>query len=170
MEATLNIHRWIDIKVSTHGYKARICANDPTTSIKVVYRGTSQTINGLTTEPSSQQEFYTGYNNNIRIYGDLSGLDCSGNGTNLSEIDASNNTELSQLICDRNWLWRLDVSKNTALRKLSCNKNYIDTLNVQQHSVTHIICNSNRLTAWMGNNPTFGVLSCWQPINRSGIG
>ena len=164
VEATLNIHRWIDIKVSTQqDIKLGFAANDPTTSIKVVYRGTSQTINGLTTEPSSQQEFYTGYNNNIRIYGDLSGLDCSGNGTNLSEIDASNNTELSQLICDRNWLWRLDVSKNTALRKLSCNKNYIDTLNVSNNTVLHTLsCNSNRLTILdVSNNPTLRVLSCY---------
>ena len=164
VEATLNIHRWIDIKVSTReNIKLGFAANDPTISIKVVYSGTSQTINGLTTDPSSQQVFYTGYNNSIRIYGDLSGLDCSGNGYNLSTIDASNNTELEKLICDRNWLWRLDVSKNTALSQLSCNKNQLDTLDVSNNTALHTLsCNNNRLTMLdVSNNTALRVLNCY---------
>jgi len=165
VEATLNIHRWIDIKVSTgENIKLGFATNDPTTSIMVDanYGVNTQTINGLTTDPSNQQAFYA-RSNRIRIYGDLSGLDCNGNGTNLSAIDASNNTELSQLICDRNWLWRLDVSKNTALSKLSCSKNQLDTLDISNLTALHTLsCNENRLTMLdVSKNTALRVLSCY---------
>ena len=54
----------------------------------------------------------------MTIYGDIIGFSCSYNGANLTTLDLSTNTQLTELDCSYNQLISLDVSKNTQLNTL----------------------------------------------------
>ena len=80
------------------------------------------------------------YNNNIpstytvtagastmTVYGDIIGFDCSSNGANLTSLDPSHNTQLTELNCRNNSLNSLDISQNTQLEALYCHGNKFTT-------------------------------------------
>ena len=101
------------------------------------------------------------YNNNIpstytvtagastmTVYGDIIGFDCSSNGANLTSLDPSHNTQLTELWCGSNQLTTLDVSKNTQLTKLICSNNRLTSLDVSHNTqLTYLDCSSNLLSS-----------------------
>ena len=52
----------------------------------------------------------------------------------LSHLDVSENTAMTNLNCDDNQLSHLDVSKNTALIKLECGDNHLNHLDVSKNT------------------------------------
>ncbi|MBO6221685.1 MAG: leucine-rich repeat domain-containing protein [Bacteroidales bacterium] len=95
-------------------------------------------------------------------------LNCSGtlvdgNPTGqLTSLDVSNNTALTNLICDFNRITCLDVTKNTALRQLDLQFNKVADLDLSKNSsLTRIRCEFNQLTSLdLSNNPEMLVLTC----------
>ena len=90
-------------------------------------------------------------------HNDLTALDVSQNTaltnlachhTALTALDVSKNTELTNLYCYNNALTALDVSKNTALTRLDCNNNALTELDVTQNTaLERLYCYNNALTA-----------------------
>ncbi len=76
---------------------------------------------------------------------ELTDLDCSSN--QLTNLDVSNNTELTDLDCSSNQLTNLDVSNNTKLTVLNCEYNQLTKLDVSKNTeLTDLRCFSNQLT------------------------
>ncbi len=76
----------------------------------------------------------------------LTELNCSIN--NLTSLDVSKNTKLTLLSCYDNNLTSLDVSKNTALKFLCCDDNNLTSLDVSKNTkLTLLYCNSNNFSA-----------------------
>ena len=138
--------------------------------------------------------------NNVRIIdvtgqsiGTLSGIEkfnnleillCSDN--NLSSLDLSGNSKLTQLECSKNQISELDLSKNVELATLKCSKTGMDELkmvgcsklkeldcsgnNLSELSVqfmkelTELDCSNNLSlnTLNLRNNPKLKVLTCYQ--------
>ena len=68
----------------------------------------------------------------IEFFTALEYLSCTGN--QLTTLDVSKNTKLTQLYCTENQLTTLDVSNNTALTKLDCGYNQLTTLDVSKNT------------------------------------
>lgn len=67
---------------------------------------------------------------------------------NLTLLDISNCTALTELNCNANQLTSLDVTKNTALTKLNCRNNQLTSLDISKNTkLTELECNSNQFTA-----------------------
>ena len=82
----------------------------------------------------------------IENFKKLQHLDCSGN--QLTTLDVSANTALTELYCYENQLTKLDVSNNTALQYLNCDGNQLTALNVGNNTaLLSLSCGNNRLTA-----------------------
>lgn len=82
----------------------------------------------------------------IEYFPSLLHMDCSHN--NLTELDVSMNTALTELYCYNNNFTTLDVSRNTALIQLECDDNALTTLDVSQNTaLTVLSCGNNSLTA-----------------------
>lgn len=76
----------------------------------------------------------------------LTELDC--NYDNLTSLDVSKNTALEELYCSSNNLTSLDVSKNTALTELYCDGNNLTSLDVSKNTaLTWLNCRDNKLTS-----------------------
>ena len=76
----------------------------------------------------------------------LTELNCSRN--QLTSLDVSGCTALTTLYCRGNQLTSLDVSKNTALTKLNCWDNQLTSLNVSGcTALTELWCYENQLTS-----------------------
>lgn len=58
-------------------------------------------------------------------------LRCESN--NLAELDVSQNSKLERLYCRNNMLAVLDVSKNSKLARIDCGKNGLTSLNLDQN-------------------------------------
>lgn len=77
---------------------------------------------------------------------ELSHLDCFQN--KLTSIDVSHNLNLTHLLCSLNDLTELDVSQNVNLIRLACSLNDLTELDVSQNvSLTRLSCEKNDLTA-----------------------
>ena len=75
----------------------------------------------------------------IEFFTTLIFLSCRYN--QLTSLDVSQNTALTQLYCDYNQLTSLDVSHNTALTLLSCSKNQLTSLDVSgATALTRLYC------------------------------
>ncbi|MFB9108790.1 T9SS type B sorting domain-containing protein [Flavobacterium gyeonganense] len=87
-------------------------------------------------------------------------LNCDDN--ELSKVDLSKNTALTELIISANLLTKLDVSKNINLVKLNCLSNQIDNLNVSENLVlTDLNCQHNKLKKLnISNNLALKNLEC----------
>lgn len=96
----------------------------------------------------------------IEYFESLTGLDYSYN--QLTSLDLSRNTALTELRCDYNQLPSLDVSRNTALTALYCNNNQLTTLDVSANTaLTFLKCVSNQLTELdVSRNTALTELSC----------
>jgi hypothetical protein len=82
----------------------------------------------------------------IEAFVNLDTLFCNGN--QLSSLDVTNNSALTNLYCYENQLTSLDVSNITALTELHCGGNQLTSLNVSGCTALSILnCNSNQLTS-----------------------
>ena len=99
----------------------------------------------------------------MKIYGDLTVLDCGNNGANIQALDVTKNTALTELYCHRNQLTALDVTKNTALTVLYCYRNQLTALDVTKNTaLTTLYCYENQLTALdVSKNTALTVLGCY---------
>ncbi len=79
----------------------------------------------------------------------------------LTNLDVSKNTELTDLSCNINRLTNLDISKNTELTYLSCYNNQLTNLDVSKNTkLTRLYCDNNPgdqestfpVTAWFDEN------------------
>lgn len=95
-------------------------------------------------------ELYVAYANikdltGIELFPYLEKLDCKNN--NLTRLDVSKNTKLTNLYCYNNQLTSLDVSENTKLTELDCSDNQLANLDVSENpELTYLKCVSNQLT------------------------
>ena len=90
----------------------------------------------------------------------LTELNCRYN--QLTSLDLSENTELTILNCSYNKLAALDVSNNTDLNDLICSENQLGSLNVSANTaLTRLTCNGNQLIALvLGQNTALTTLAC----------
>ena len=90
----------------------------------------------------------------------IQSLTCYGRNGNsssgkLTNIDVSNNTELTELRCYSNQLTVLNVSKNTALTHLLCGHNQLTSLDVSKNTaLTDLLCGHNQMTSLDVSNNT----------------
>jgi len=83
-------------------------------------------------------------NQTIIIEGKIKRMSCRSGG--LTSLDISQNTELTDLLCDGNELKQLNVSKNKSLDFLSCNNNQLNALDVSKNKkLTYLACGGNNL-------------------------
>lgn len=117
MANTQNMSRWIDLTVQ-QGEQIQIDlkADVAETPVKVESGTYSNTFTVGTNWTSFQN--YTAQAATMRVYGDITGFNCSWNRANVTGLDVSHNTALKELQCHYNQLTTLDVSQNTALKKL----------------------------------------------------
>jgi len=87
-------------------------------------------------------------------------LDCVDN--QLTNLDVSNNTALTNFSCASNQLPSLDVSQNIALLTLYFSNNEITSLDVSNNTaLTSLLCNANQLTSLdLSQNTTLEKLRC----------
>ncbi len=116
--------------------------NDDTLSTSEIAAVTSLDVNGFGKNNSQKIANLTG----IEHFTALTRLVCNDN-NNLTNLDVSKNTALTQLYCHINQLPSLDVSKNTALTSLDCSYNQLTSLDVSNNTaLTSLNCSSNQLT------------------------
>tara|TARA_R110002072_G_scaffold302060_1_gene483545 strand:- start:11056 stop:12543 length:1488 start_codon:yes stop_codon:yes gene_type:complete len=88
----------------------------------------------------------------------------------LASLDVSNNTALSYLDCNNNSLTNIDLSANTSLVQLRCHVNQLTNLDVSNNSaLTELRCYNNlllSLDARNGNNVNFNEFTA---TNNSGL-
>jgi Leucine-rich repeat (LRR) protein len=91
----------------------------------------------------------------------LTDLYCYNN--QLAALDVSRNTELITLACYRNQLTALDVSSNTKLTDLYCYNNQLTALDVSRNTeLTDLRCSNNQLTALdVSRNTKLTWLDCY---------
>ena len=93
-------------------------------SLYMEYSGDTPTLSGATGTPKSGEWItYTLKSQTVTITGDVTVLNCTDN--QLTALDVSKNTALTELYCYNNQLTALDVSPNTALTNLDCSGNQI---------------------------------------------
>ena len=92
----------------------------------------------------------------------------------LTTLDVSNNTELTDLDCGGNQLTALDVSNNTALKDLDCGDNQLTALDVSNNTaLTYLECYANQIKgesmdALVSSLPkTGGTLRVYYEISRN---
>ncbi len=123
----LNMSRYITLNVKKgEGIKFKFKSVVSGTNIKVK-SGTTDVDIAIGTIWTAEQTF-TADDATMTVYGDLTGLDCSGNGANLTALDVTKHTELKELNCSENQLAELDVRNNTELERLECYKNNFSTV------------------------------------------
>ena len=139
----------LDFRAAAAGTPVRIVSGSNTRDITV---GTSWT--GRAT--------YTADGTTMTVYGDLTGFNCRDNGANLTALDPSHNTQLTELYCWGNNLSNLDVSHNTQLTKLNCCNNILTALDLSKNTqLTMLYCGNNKLSSLdVSHNTKLEILSC----------
>ena len=144
---SVNMDRYITLTVADGAYiylDFRAAADN--THIRIVSGSNIQNIT-IGTDWLSLAS-YIADGTEMKIYGDLTVLDCGNNGANIQALDVTKNTALTELYCHRNQLTALDVSKNTALTVLYCHRNQLTALDVTKNTaLTTLYCYENQLTA-----------------------
>jgi Leucine-rich repeat (LRR) protein len=81
---------------------------------------------------------------------------------NLTTLDVSQNTDLASLLCEDNMLTTLNVSMNNDLIYLSCFSNQLTTLDVSKNKdLTYLYCFNNQLTNLdLSSNTALTTLWC----------
>ena len=146
MQAQVNMSRYITLTV-TNGAAIKL-------DLKAAAAGTPvRIVSGSNTQDITVGTSWTGFANytaddtEMKVYGDLIGFDCQGNEANLTAIDVSHNTQLTELYCNINNLSSLDVSKNTQLTWLYCQGNQLSSLNLSNNTqLTNLRCYNNKFT------------------------
>ena len=123
------------------------------TSISVLTDKNHQDITSL-----KGLEFFTNLTTLSCIGYDSSGDDLG----QLTYIDMSNNTALTDLWCYNNQLTSLDVSHNTALIYLNCSCNQLTSLDMSNNTaLTYLYCYVNQLTSLdVSHNTALTLLRC----------
>ena len=124
----------LDLKAASAGTPVRIVSGSNTQDITVGtdWKGTAS---------------YTANASTMTIYGNLIGFDCSENGVNLTALDPSHNTQLTQLDCYDNSFNSLDISQNTQLTKLDCSSNQLSSLDISHNTqLTKLYCHGNNFS------------------------
>jgi Leucine-rich repeat (LRR) protein len=96
----------------------------------------------------------------LYVYGSgITSIDCSS--SQLSALNVTNDTTLTDLNCNNNQLTTLDVSKNV-IQTLNCNYNLLNTLNVSTNTaLVNLDCSGNQLsTLNVSNNRVLAQLDC----------
>ena len=103
----------------------------------------------------------------IEFFLNLEKLDCSNN--NITHLNLSQNTKLTQLNCQNNQLVQLVVTGCSALIYLYCNDNQLQELNVSgQTNLLTLDCNNNKLTTLnLENNTQLLGLKCYDNLLTS---
>ena len=144
---SVNMDRYITLTVADGAYiylDFRAAADN--THIRIVSGSNIQNIT-IGTDWLSLAS-YIADGTEMKIYGDVTVLDCRNNGANIQALDVTKNTALTELYCHRNQLTALDVSKNTALTVLYCHRNQLTALDVTKNTaLTTLYCYENQLTA-----------------------
>jgi Leucine-rich repeat (LRR) protein len=80
----------------------------------------------------------------------------------LTSLDVSNNSALTELDCYFSQLTNLDVSNNTSLRYLDCGENQLTSLNLSGNTaLSTLFCDGNQLTNLdVSNNTSLTQLGC----------
>ena len=105
---------------------------------------------------------YTAGSTTMTVYGDITDFNCRDNGANLTALDPSHNTQLTELSCYSNSLSSLDVSHNTQLEILNCNNNILTALDLSKNTqLTMLYCGNNKLSSLdVSHNTQLEILSC----------
>ncbi len=182
MAQSVNMSRYITLTVKSGvNIKLDLTADADNTPIKIV-SGSKEynlTVGTNSTEIKNCQTDGT----TMIIYGNIETFNSHYNGSNLTGLDASQNTNLTKLYCyhnqltslnisqntnlttlycQENQLTSLDVSQNTNLKILCCYKNQLTSLNVSQNTnLTYIYCSANPLTSLdVSQNTKLTILYC----------
>lgn len=85
------------------------------------------------------------------------------NNSNLTSLDLSKNTALTELICIRTKITSLDLSNNTSLTKLDCYENQLRSLDLGENKVlTELDCHGNQLPSLdLSKNTALIELNCY---------
>ena len=161
---TVNMSRYITLTVKS-GNNILLCfkAAAAGTPIRIVSGSNTYDITADTDLPVDPDAYSAG-DNKMTVYGNLTGFDCSQNDYDITAIDVSHNTQLTELDCFRNDISSLDVSKNTQLERLSCGSNNLTSLDVSKNTqLTKLYCGSNKLTILdVSKNTQLERLSCYK--------
>ena len=159
--AQANMSRYITLTVkSGKGISLDFLAAASGTPVSIVSGSNTQNITvGIDWKGFAN---YTAGSTTMTVYGDIIGFSCSGNRANLTALDLSQNTQLTELDCDDNKLSSLDVSKNTLLTELYCSYNKLTTLDVSKNTQLNILnCSSNTLRSLdVSQNTQLTYLDC----------
>jgi len=77
----------------------------------------------------------------IEDFSALWGLVCSNN--NLSQINISENANLTELYCSDNNLTNIDISNNLLLEKINCNDNFLNSLDISNNHNLYFLAITN---------------------------
>ena len=162
--ALSNMSRYITLTVKQYSaIKLNFKAVANGTHVSIVNGSTMQDI--IVDTDWKGTDYYTAaVSTKMKIYGDLTGFDCGGNGANLTAIDVSHNTQLTELACfDNRLLSNLDVSRNTKLTYLNCSGNNLSSLDVSRNTkLTYLNCYGNAFTT-----ETIDDIYCALPVRQA---
>ena len=159
---TVNMSRYITLTVTNGAaIELNFKAAAAGTPVRIVSGSNTRDIT-VDTNWYSGAASYTAGSTTMTVYGDLKGFNCSGNRSNLTTIDVSNNTQLKELKCYHTQLSSFDVSNNTQLTYLDCSSNPLSSLDVSKNTqLTKLICFNNRLTSLdVSKNTQLEILDC----------
>ena len=143
---TVNMSRYITLTVAKDSaimldFKAAAAG----TPVRIVSGSNTQDITVGTNWYGSAS--YTADGTTMKVYGDITDFSCKYNGANLTALDPSHNTQLTELYCYNNNLSSLDVSGCTQLEILKCYNNNLSSLDVSKNTqLTWLYCNKNNLS------------------------
>ena len=165
MQAQVNTSRYVTLTVkSGKEIKFKVQVADNYTPIRIECGGVQQNHSIVDNAPNWSSEItYNSYSGTtMTIYGDIIGFDCRSNRENLTAIDLSHNTQLTELDCSFNELTTLDVSNNTQLDKLYCSGNKLTSLDVSNNTqLTTLFCTRNNLNSLdLSENTQLTTLAC----------
>ena len=147
MQAQVNMSRYITLTVkSGEAIRLDFKAAAAGTPVRIVSGSNTQDITVGTGWYGRAS--YTADGTTMTVYGNISSFKCQQNDANLTAIDLSHNTQLTELDCSYNRLTSLDVSNNTQLTTLYCFSNSLTTLDVSKNTqLVGLECSGNQLTA-----------------------
>ena len=163
MAQTVNMSSYITLTVkSGEEIKLKFKAAAAGTPVKIV-SGSRDTTFTVDNDWMTHYVKYKSDGTTMTVYGTITGFICDGNGTNLTAIDPSHNTQLTELWCENNNLSSLNVSKNTQLTRLGCGGNILSSLDVSHNTqLTGLGCSSNTLTSLdVSKNTQLTKLDCY---------
>ena len=145
MAQTVNMSRYITLTVKKDSaIKLNFKAAAAGTPVRIVSGSNMVDITVGTSWKG--RDTYTAGSTTLTIYGDITSLECDGNRENLTAIDLSHNTQLTELDCSYNHIRSLDVSGCSQLSILKCSYNKLNSLKVSNLTELDVLyCFHNQL-------------------------